>query len=451
MPAMQFGLSSFERAEGDLPQLPVVNFFAEQAPMEGQGVVLQSRPGLVDNGANMGAGPVRALFQRDNVLSTARFGVSGSKLYSGTTDLGTIDGTGAFSIAGYENFLFVAGGAGLWGYDGTTLAEIAFPDGADVSKVVVGASRLVTIRKDTGKFYWSEPLASSIGALDFATAENQPDRLRDMLFIDDVLVLFGAETVEFWPNTGDADLPFQPLEGRVFEKGIRATGCAAIFDATFMWVGNDNKVYTNGQKPVAISNPGLEEKIAASAACSLWTFELEGNEFLALRLDAGTWVYSSRSGMWSEFQSYGRANWIPQCFAGGVFGSSIDGRTMQFGSAHSDLGGVLERRFRAGFPLDSAGVIVGNTQLRVNVGQTPFLSSDYAAPQIEMRVSRDAGQTWGSYKPRDLGAQGQYRRRVQWRAVGMASRPGLLAEFRLTDPVPLRVSSVLVNEPYGGR
>lgn len=451
MPALQFGLSSYERAEGDLPDLPVVNLFAEEAPTEAAGVVLQSRPGVVDRSADMGAGPVLALFKRDNVLSTALFGVSDGKLYSGATNLGAIDGTGPFSMAGYENFLFVAGGAGLWGYDGTTLAQITFPDSADVSKVVVGASRVVTIREDTGKFYWSEPLGTTIDALDFATAENQPDRLRDMLFIDDVLVLFGAETVEFWPNTGSADLPFQPLEGRVFEKGIRATGCAAIFDATFMWVGNDNKVYTNGQKPVPISNPGLEEKIAASTECALFTFELEGNEFLALRLDGGTWVYSSRSGLWSEFQSYGQTNWIPRCFAGGVFGSAVDGKTLEFGSTYLDLGGVLERRFRAGFPLDSGGATINNVQLRVNVGQTGYLTGEYADPCVEMRISRDAAQTWGAWRPRSLGEQGEYRKRVQWRAAGMASRPGFLCEFRVTDPVPFRVSSALVNEQYGGR
>jgi len=42
MPAAQFGLSSYERAEGDLPALPVINMYAEETASEG--VVLQSRP-----------------------------------------------------------------------------------------------------------------------------------------------------------------------------------------------------------------------------------------------------------------------------------------------------------------------------------------------------------------------------------------------------------------------
>jgi hypothetical protein len=450
MPSIQFGLSSYQRARGDLPELPVVNLFAEEAPTEETGVVLQSRPGLDDRGADMGAGPVRQLFQRDLVLSTALFGVSGSTLYSGTTALGSIDGTGHVSMAGYSTNVFIAAGAGLWGYDGTTLAEIALPDSFDAVKVLVAASRVVAIRKDTGKFYWSDSLEDDIEALDFATAESQPDRLLDMVFIDDTLVLGGAETIEFWPNTGDSNLPFQPLEGRVIEKGVKATGCMVPFGSTFAWVTNGNQVCLGDENGI-ISNPGLEEQIEASTECLLFVFNLGGIEFLALRLDDETHAWSWRSKLWSQFASYGEGNWVAQCFAGGVFGSAVDGKTLAWGDGHTDLGGVLERRFRAGMAINSGGVVINNVQIRCNVGQTPYLTGDYIEPKAEMRISRDAGQTFGSWRAVELGAQGNYRQRVQWRACGLASQPAFLAEFRVTAPVDWRVSDVLANEPYGGR
>lgn len=450
MSQLQFGISSYSRPRGDLPGLPVINLFVEEAPTEQKGLVLQSRPGLDDRAADMGAGPVTALFSRDNVLAGGLFGISAGHLYAGSDDLGAIDGDGPASLAGYEDFLFANAGASLWGWDGVTLALIAFPDGADVAKVIVAASRLVAIRSDTGKFYYSPALGETIDALDFATAENQPDRLRDAVFIDDILVLFGAETIEFWPNTGDPDLPFQPLEGRVIERGIKATGCATIFGSTFAWVTNNNQVCVGDEKQI-ISNPGLEERIEATAECALFTFQLGGIEFLALRLDSETQVYSNRSGQWSEFQSYGQVNWIPRCYAAGVFGSAIDGRTFVWASGHTDIGGVLERRFRGGMALNSGGVIINNIQLRTNVGQTPFLTGDYTDPVVQMRQSRDAGKTWGSWRDTPLGAQGEYRTKPVWRACGMASQPALLAEFRVTDPVDFRVADCLVNEPYGGR
>ena len=447
---LQFGTSSYERAEGDLPELPVINMYAEEAPTEEGGIVLQSRPGLADRGINMGAGPVRGLYQADGVLDGLLYGVSGDKMYEGAAEVGDVDGAGPVSWGGYEDTLFMAAGGSLWGYDSAALAAVAFPDGASVAAITVGASRLIAIRADTQTFYWSSPLGTTIGALDFASAESSPDRLRDVLFLDDTLILFGAETVEFWPNTGSADLPFQPLQGRVIEKGIKKTGACCALGASFAWVTNENNVCIQSEQNV-ISNPGLQSKIEVSTECLLFTVLIDGTEFLALRLDGETQLYSTRSGKWSEFASYGLDNWIVQCAAGPVMGSAQDGSTLAWGTGHQDLGGVLERRFRAGAPLNSGGVIVSNMQVRTNVGQTPFLTGDYANPVLEMRLSRDVGQTWGSWRSASLGEQGKYRTKVQWRACGMASNPGLFAEFRCADPVPLRISDVLMNEPWGGR
>lgn len=271
-----------------------------------------------------------------------------------------------------------------------------------------------------------------------------------MVFIDDVLHLGGKETIEFWPNTSSGSLPFTPLEGRVIEKGIKATGCMVGIGPTLAFVSNENQVCI-GEENNIISQPGLEKRIADSVSVSLFTFLIGGIEFLGLRLDGETQCWSWRSQQWSEFASYGYSNWLGQCFDGGVFGSAVNGSLYRLTGDYQDIGGVLERRFRAGFPINSGGLAVGNTQIRSNVGQTPFLTGDYAEPQVEMRLSRDAGQTWGAWRSRPLGGQGQYRRKVQWRACGMASQPGFLAEFRVTDPVPFRASDVLINEPYGGR
>lgn len=446
---LQFGINAFERARGDLPDLPVVNMFAERAATEETGVILQSRPGIDDRSADMGAtGPVQALFKGDGVLDSALYGVSNATLYRETTSKGAVTGTGPWFMAGYSDNLLVAGNGPLYAYNGTALSAVTFPDGANVVKVVVGASRALCIRADTEEFYWSDVLSTTVDALAFATAENQPDRLRDILFIDDIAILFGAETIEFWPNTNDADLPFQPLEGRVFERGIKNTGAATKFGTTFAWVTDANQVCISDQDNI-VSAPGLQALIEASAAAYLFTFFIEGLELLALRIDAGTWAYSPRTGTFSTFESYGFDNWIPQCHAGGVFGSAIDGKTYEWG-LHVDAGTVLERRFRAGAPINGGGFQVDNIMLRCNVGGTPYLTGDYDDPTIEMRLSRNAGKTWGNWRQTNLGEQGQYRELVKWAGLGMASRPGLLAEFRVTDPVDFRLADVLVNEPAGG-
>ena len=191
--------------------------------------------------------------------------------------------------------------------------------------------------------------------------------------------------------------------------------------------------------------------IEASASVRLFSFVLEGQEFLCLRLDDKSYVYGETNRLWSQYETYGAGNWTAQCWADGVFGSAFDGKTLAWGAAHLDLGGVLERRFRGGFPLNSGGYTIDNLVLRTNPGTTPFLTGDYVEPVVEMRVSRDAGRNWGVWKPRSLGTQGSFRKRVEWRALGMASQPGALFEFRLATPTPFRVSDLLINEGYGGR
>jgi hypothetical protein len=448
MPALQFGISSYERAEGDLPALPVVNMYAEQT--DSDGVVLQSRRGLADRSADMGTGPVRQLFKRDGVISGRLLGVSGNEFFDDTTDVGVVAGSGPVSIAGNEIGAMAAAGGGIAFYDGATLSSVAFPDDANVIKVVEGASRFVAIRANSARFYWTDPLGNTFGALSFATAESESDQLLDALFIDDTLVLFGSETVEFWPNTTDSLLPFQPLQGRTFARGIRQTGCVTTIGTTFAWVTDRNTVCIGDESNV-VSNPGLQAKIRASTNVSMFNFAIDGRSFIAVRLDDETQVYNSGTGTWSEFASEGEANWLASCHAGGVFGSGVDGKTLTFGPDHEELGGVLERRFRAGLPINGGGIDINNLRLRTNPGQTPYLAGIYADATVEFRDSRDAGQTWSLWQSASLGVQGDYRAMPEWRALGLASQPGFLAEFRVADPVPFRVSGVLANEPYGGR
>lgn len=448
MPTLNYGLSSYERDEGDLPGLPVINMYAEETGSEG--IVLQSRKGLSDRSADMGSGPVEALFQLDRVVSGALLGVSDGKLYNATSNVGTVTGTGIPSIAGNETGVLVCAGDDLHSYDGTTFATVAVPDSFNVIKVIEAASRFIVLREDTGRYYFTPALAQTFDALDFATAETNADAVLDALFINDILYLFGSETVELHPNTNDNNLPFQALEASVMERGIWATGCATEFSSGFAWITDIGTVCERDESNI-ISNQGIEERINASTDVRLWRFYLDGTEFLALRIDNETQVFNARTRLWSEFKSHGEDNWLPQCYANGVFGSAKDGKTLQWGSDHQDLGGELERRFRAGTPINGGGLNIANVRLRLNPGQTPNLTGDFAEPTVELRTSRDAGETFGNWRSVSLGAQGKYRTKVEWRALGMASQPGFLGEFRVTDPVPFRVSGAFYNEAWGGR
>ena len=458
---LAFGVSAYQRDRGNLPELPVVNMFVEKAPTETKQIALQSRPPLVLSGQQQGVGPITGIFKKDGVFNGDTFVVSGGNLYRvGTGLLGPIAGSGHVSMAGNEIGLVINAGAGVYFYDGAALNLADFPDNANVCKVLELAGRFIALRSGTGVFYWTEVLANALvagvltfGGLAFATAENEPDQLVDAVVIDDKLILGGKETVEFWAKTGDNFLPFSPIEGLVYEKGVKATGCMAPFDNAAIFISNDGLVYRASNVPQRISDSGIEERLAGSATASIFPFFFEGHEFAAMRLDSETLVYDAQTQQWCEWATNGETNWAARCAAPGpIFGSALDGRTLDFGDdQHVELGGTLERRFRAGLPMDGGALSVNNLRLRTNPGHTTYSTGQYADPVVEMRYSRDGGFTWSEWRPSKLGSQGEFRRQVEWRALGMFDAPGVLVEFRVTDPVGFRVSGVAINEAGGGR
>jgi hypothetical protein len=439
--------TQFSRARGDIPSLPIINMFAENADPEGK-VVLQSRPGLKTS-YTVGSGPIRHLYAEPGVFDAAVFAVSSDKLYKGTTLLGTILGDGFVSMDSFEEATFLSAGGPLYYYNGTTLATIPFPDSADTLKVVVGSSRLIVIQKGTQTIYWSQPLTASIDALDFAQAENSPDRLLDMLFLGDTLVLFGEATVEFWPSQADPEIPFAPLPGRVFSKGIKNTGAAAAVGSGFAWVTDSNQLCLNTPDNV-VSTSEIETAIEEAGEARLWTFMLDSVTFIALRVGDKTFVFNTDTPSWTTLSTYGRSNFTAWTFAAGYFGSSYDNRVLAWSDDYEDDEGELERRFRIWAPLDMETVVVNNVFLRANAGRTPYTTGQYENPTIEMRTSKDGGNLWTDWREAKMGAIGSYRKHVKWSRLGLFSYPGALAEFRITDPTPFRVSSVKINIPFGG-
>ena len=456
VPDLNIVTTTIRRARGNLPQMPLVNMFSEAAITEPRQFALQSFPGLTVT-TTLGAGPVSAMLQSGGVLAGALTAISASTLYVGGVALGAVAGSGAASLAGNEMGVVGAAGAVASFYDGSMFSAISFPDGQPIIKVFEQGGRFLFIPVAGQDWYWTAPYADmlvagvfTVDGLDFASAESEPDQLLDGLVIGDSPILFGANTIEFWTKTGDLDLPYVPVEGRTFQKGVRATGCAALFDNTFGWVSPDNIVYIAGNVPQRISDAGIEELIAASATCRVDSYFFEGHEFLKVGLDDVTVEFDAQTRQWNERKT-GVANFRGgPVVAGPLFGSATDGSVYEL-SGWTDLDGYHERSFCAGFTLNGGAVRIANVRLRTNPGQTEYLTGNYTDPTVELFQSYDGGQTFEDALPEQLGEQGEYRKEVEWRALGIVDAPGPLFRFRVTDPVSFRASGAGFNEARGGR
>jgi hypothetical protein len=185
MPRAYLPTGTYKRDNGNFPPFRIINVYAEQTPTSDTQVALISRPGL-GLLSTVGSGPINGLFSKAGTLSGDVFSLSGSALYRGTSSIGALAGTGVVSFAGGYGEILVCRGSTMRRYNGS-ISNVTFPDSAGVRAVCFIGSLFVAVRADdSAKFYWSAPLdGSSWDALDFATAEREPDQLLDIASLGD--------------------------------------------------------------------------------------------------------------------------------------------------------------------------------------------------------------------------------------------------------------------------
>lgn len=163
----------------------------------------------------------------------------------------TVDSGGNITTPG-SGFL---SGANTHGISG-----IEIPGGLPPTQVATLKSYIIVGIGSTDRFYWVDPAAVTIDPLDFATAESQPDELVALKVIGDTAWFIGQSSTEVWYATGDTDLPFSPVAGRVYDRGA-LTGTVVTIKGTLYLVDQDYIVYAIEGGPQRISNHGVEQTI----------------------------------------------------------------------------------------------------------------------------------------------------------------------------------------------
>ena len=450
------GRGAWDRERGAFPPWRQENCLLEETKTDPKGYNILSRPPLVSF-YEWGSGAVHGAIYKPGLFSGAVFAIIGSTLYKDGASLGAIDGTGPAWFAAGNGELCCGRGKTAYSYNGTNLAAISFPDGADVRTGNWMARRFVFVRKGSGRFYWSDlDDGRTIDALSYATAESEQDELYDIVRQGDGWWTLGANTGEFWILTGDADLPWSRISQRITGRGVQDTGCAEEIEGTVYFLSSDGMVCVIQETAVRISDAALEEKIRQSTSGSTFWFQFEGKPLLCIRLDDGTHVIDLAMGNQPAlFGTYGRTHWAPKCAvmigSEPLFGDDTEGVIWRFDEgATTDSGESVFRRVfsagQAGNALRIANVIVNG-----NAGSTPAETGTAADPILEMRYSRDGGRTFQPSRGTRWGQKGQYRRQARFGSCGQFGPPGFLAEFTLEACAPLRVASVRANEKMAGR
>jgi len=466
--------AAFKRAQ--VPSVTLKNYFYEASPTNLEdNVSLVPRPRLKQF-ALAGSGPINGLYRKGGVMANAGNSgaiicLSGTSLYkvtqTGVEGVGTatlIDtvpaGLSRMSAEGNADVVMLTVGGALYTTDGTALTTIAMPD----SKLAYGVDTLngyFLVASELGRFYWSAIGGTSIDALDYATAESQPDTLRTLKVIGDELWLFGRLSVEVWQPTGDLDLPFQRIGGRTFGIGITAVDTCQKMNVggvdTVCWVGTDRRVYRTNPNPTRISDNSIEEMLrnveisftdnsVNPYAC---THSWDGHDFYILHIPGyGSFAYDLATGLWDEVTSFGRSFFRAAVSAIGpnaqpMIGDDTSGTLWEM-SSDVRLDGTDPVVFECSGLLENNGAPtrISNVILHVGVGTAETPDGD---PMVGMAISGDFGLTFDDEEQQPLGRQGERGARVLWNRIGMIGR-SMILRWRTTEPVTVRRARY--NESY---
>jgi hypothetical protein len=473
VPSIPLGKASYKRA--DLPETRLVNYYYEEAPtsLEDQ-VALIARPRLKPFTA-AGAGPMRGLYRKGGVLvnpgnSGRIIALSAGTLYNVNQNtgvavsIGAVTGSGfRMSAEGNDDALLLTIGRDLFSTDGATISGVTMPDGR-YAWAVDTLNSYFLVASDLGRFYWSAVGGTTFDALDYATAESQPDDLMTLKVVGDELWLLGRLSVEVWQPTGDLNLPFQRITGRIFGIGITARDTAVKMNVggvdTLLWLGTDRRVYRTHPNPMRISDTSLEERLAKATVSYVGTaaptadstlnpyatgFSWNGHDFYVLHLPGqGSFVYDLSTGLWDEITSYGRPLFRGHVSAIGsnalpLLGDDTSNVIWQMTTDQATDGtDPVVFEFTGLLEVPSAPVRCNNVSLTVATGTTGDPDSD---PMMQLAMSEDHGRTFEDVGAQPLGRVGERNARLLWTRLGQLRRPGRIFRWRTTEPTTVRMAN----------
>lgn len=445
--------------------------------------VLFPTPGLVQITADQGVGD--EVNRGAHVMDGVPYFVNGNTLYRldrafdaalnetlSTTSLGTIEGSGRVWMAdnGTQLCVLVPGGKGyIYTSSSGSLVEITDADfraSGDPQAVVFIDGYFLFTTDEKKHIVSALNDGLSYNALDFGSAEADPDEIVAPIVFRNQLFIGGSQTIEAFQNIGGADYPFQRT-GIFIEKGISAPFAAVNANDTFLFIGagkNESPAIweLQGNSVGKVSTTAIDkilQELTAEelAECFAWSYAQSGAYFVGFVLPTTVLVYDVIAQRWHERKSYivdynqtpqtvrNRVNSVVQAYGRVLVGDSQDGRIGEFDrDTYTEYGEAIVRRF-------TTPPVTNNTRpffvpwLELTI-ESGVGNADAPDPYITMYQSKD-GRTWSDGIKRRMGKVGEYTKRCIWRRLGRIPRH-VVYRFDVSDPVKF-VAIQLVAEIEG--
>lgn len=376
------------------------------------------------------------------------------------TSLGTIEGVGRVSMAtnGTQLFIMVPGGKGsVWVQDTTTFTPDVNVVDSDFTasgnpQFVEFADGYFIFTTDEKKFIISAlNNGLAYNALDFGSAETDPDDIRGLVVYQNNVYILGSETIEEFENVpAGAGFPYQRT-GLVIEKGLFAPFSVIKGNGAFMFVGGGRdespSVYQfQGNGVQKISTTAIDvvlDDMSDADVADIFAihYGTNGHFFTAFTLPSinETFEFGALSSRWHQRRSLiagsldsWRVSSVETAYGQLLCSDVIDGRIgILDEDIYTEYGATIPRILDT-MPISANGnsFSISSMELTVESGV-----GNTAVPDPKVRMSRSLdGKTFYDERDKPIGKIGEYQRRVIWRKMGRAKRFEVF-RFEQTDAV----------------
>tara|TARA_R110000765_G_scaffold67082_3_gene129812 strand:- start:141 stop:1073 length:933 start_codon:yes stop_codon:yes gene_type:complete len=290
----------------------------------------------------------------------------------------------------------------------------------------------------------------SWNALDFGSAEEDPDIIVAPWVFKGRLYMAGSETFEPFTNIGGGSFPFQSIQGGLLNVGLDAPYSLVDGRNHFYFIGggeNEKAAIwrTSGQAPERVSTAAIETALQNLTQAQIDTvyavsYAEEGSYFVGFHLPDTAFYFNEMNNKWHERTSVvdgvttgWRVASMVEAFGRNYAGDTEDGRIGEvlfdtYSSYDDDY--VQRLLITAPFNNEINTFFLPSLQLSMEVGEGTIANP---SPQVRMSLSRDGGKSYGYERNRDVGAVGEYGRRVQWRRNGRFDQTAVL-KFEFASP-----------------
>ena len=443
-----------------VPNIVERNAFSNAQLFGTQGIDALTTSGSLDTDVNRGSWDLNGTpyFVNGNTLYRLNQSfVLGVETFT-LTSLGTISGLGRVSMAdnGTQLMILVPGGNGYIYTVAGGLVQITDADfiANGNPQYVVFIDGYFACTTDTKKWIVSDLNdGTSWNALDFGTAEADPDIPVAPVVHNNQLFITGSETTEGFQNIGGAGFPFQ--RNNIFlDKGCYAPSSLISTNDRFFMVGGGKDespavwAYMGGtfQKVSTIVIDSILDSYSDTNIALIFSmaWSAKGQYYVAFVLPDRCFVYNITTNLWHEQKSgipdaYGdliqtrwRVNSLVTAYGYQIVGDFTDGRIGKLNAdTYTEYGSNIIRIF-------NPPVIVNNgrpfripmIELTMEAGVG---NSNVADPTVSLALSKDA-KIYAYERNRRIGKVGRYNQRTIWRKNGRFPRMCVM-QFRLSDAV----------------